>query len=238
MRDARFRPEAPGSSCTAPEIAEWRHAAEAFLTAQSTSEKTVLPKGTWHRIASYDLLCGLDWQLTVCAGTGWNAFDSNLQLDFPIHKRMRATMVWDKGPDNLCVTGYLLNKKRLRASFFFSPAHGVQRAMWNGVQAAGKGSVLYVATAVVNLERGPFHGEADWQQIRESTIEWKAKATSDRQDPILKLLMPAIKLERGGDPLDITDADIDDVVENIDSSNFYLRKPKKDGAHAVEYAER
>ena len=238
MRDARFRPTAVGGEVTSVERAAWRKRAEFFLDAalldEAEQKEAKLINVKWHRLATMDLVCGVEWQMVVTGIIdGWAYFSS---LIFPLHPciylRPRATIVWDKGPDNLCATLYLLNKKRLRASFFFSPVHGLQRGMWGGCELAGKHAVLLVAVSVVNVERGPHHGEANWQQIKESTLEWKALAAHDRADPILKHLAPHIKRERmvqrGGDvDAAVNDDDLDEIVDTIDSCEFYRHKPTK-----------
>ena len=232
MRDARFRPDAPGAPQSTQEIAEWRLLAEEFFAQQDNLEKADAkkrPAVKYHRLATYDLICAMDWQMRSCINIkGWHTFDTIDTIpDHRIHMRYRATLMWDKGPDNMCATSYLLNHKKLRLSIFFSPTHGCQRAMWGGVQSSGKYALLLVATAVVNLERGPWHGEANWQMIRESTDEWKSKAGSDRNDPILRRVMAGIKVDKGEDPTDIKDQDYDDVVDHIQECKFYVRKPMK-----------
>ena len=123
--------------------------------------------------------------------------------------------------------GFLLNHLRLRVSVFFSPAHGAQRAMWGGVQACGKYAFLLIACAVVNLERGPWNREAKHQQIRESTLEWQAKASTDRQDPLLRFILPRHLEAAGKDRHDVSEEDIDAIVEGITECNFYRRKMPK-----------
>ena len=179
MRDARFRPDAPGAACKASEVAEWRAQVESFLAAElaadaaaGANKKVTISK--WHRLATFDLVCGMDWQMKAGLGIdGWNTFASS--SDFPKHRlqfRPRCSIVWDKGPDNMCATGYLLSCKKLRASFFFSAVHGAQRAMWSGVQGAGRYALLLVACAVANLDMGAMA----WGRAR-----GKAKATEGKR---------------------------------------------------------
>lgn len=73
MRDARLRPEGPGSICKKEEIAQWRERVESFLAAEFANEganpgKAPVQNSKWHRIATFDLVCGMDWQIRASLG--------------------------------------------------------------------------------------------------------------------------------------------------------------------------
>ena len=76
MRDLKLRPEEIGSAVSKVDIDEWRAALEAFLMDQANEEaKAELENKSsakWQRLATYDLVCAMDWQLVVTSGYGWN----------------------------------------------------------------------------------------------------------------------------------------------------------------------
>ena len=78
MRDARFRPAAPGSVASTYEVAEWRRRAEAFLDGELKDEAAEDAKPSradprWHRLATHDLICGMDWQMAARRLTAQNS---------------------------------------------------------------------------------------------------------------------------------------------------------------------
>ena len=131
--------------------------------------RRIARKDRWHRISTFDLLCGIEWQLYVCLRKGLVFADvTAAPLLLPINLRSRFTFRWDMGPDNLCATLCLLNCKRLRMSVFFSIVHKCQRALWGGMQLSGKYSVVLVGCQLANCGRGPWDGaSADIFRIRE-----------------------------------------------------------------------
>lgn len=75
MRDLRLRPDDPGTVCKKEEIAEWRVRVESFLQAELANEGTLSNKvqnAKWHRLATFDLVCGMDWQIRAALGLAIN----------------------------------------------------------------------------------------------------------------------------------------------------------------------
>ena len=71
MRDLRLRPDDPGTVCKTEEIAEWWVRVETFLAAELANEGTQsssVQNAKWHRLATFDLICGMDWQIRASLG--------------------------------------------------------------------------------------------------------------------------------------------------------------------------
>ena len=103
MRDARFRPDEPGFASQKKDLAEWRVRVESFLASQLAVDgdrsSAAAGRQRWNRIATFDLVCGIDWQLQASVGIKGLA---HFQVDemrplAPMHLRPRLTIVWDKG---------------------------------------------------------------------------------------------------------------------------------------------
>ena len=134
-RDNRYKVEAPGDPATHAQMEEWRRLLVQFLEceeAQETAEAKPKAPARLQRIATFDLACLTNRQLTVMLGVGWESVDDDVGNNLPLNLRPRGTLVWDMGPDNLCLTGWLLNCRRSRISAFFSLAHLCQRCLING----------------------------------------------------------------------------------------------------------
>ena len=230
MRDLRLRHEKPGSTCTPEQMEEWRLVIKSFLeeeeVAQGAADSKRKTPAKIQRVATFDLACGADRQLKAMTGEGWKRF----RVDGQDHAqslltRPRMTVIWDMGPDNLCLTGWMMNHAKLRCSVFFSICHKCQRALWHGVQHSGMYAIVLVGGIVANLERGPFEGEATHQKLRESCEEFVAKARFD--DPLLQLFGPRILLDRQESPHSWSDATAQDVLDNLLHASWRTRKPPR-----------
>ena len=76
MRELKQRPEEIGEKVSRSDIDEWRYQLEAFLMEQADEEtRKALEKLTsskWQRLATFDLVCAMDWQFVVISGYGWS----------------------------------------------------------------------------------------------------------------------------------------------------------------------
>ena len=102
---------------------EWRARARQFFEAafaDEAAEKTDVAKARkYHRIATSDLMCGVDWQLYSMLNTGWvHAVVTPEDQRVPLAERKRMTSAWDMGPDSLCATAYILRHRKMRVTFF------------------------------------------------------------------------------------------------------------------------
>ena len=83
MRELKRRPEEIGRKVSRSDIDEWRYQMEAFLMEQADEDATKalekLSRSKWQRLATFDLVCAMDWHLVVISGYGWNMFS-------PIHE--------------------------------------------------------------------------------------------------------------------------------------------------------
>ena len=84
---------------------------------------------------------------------------------------------------------------------------------------------VLVGDIVINKHRGPFHGEETWQKMRESTIEFQAKAKED--DPLVKFLVPKSLLDQGKDPASVNPAVRIDWIDSLHEADFFNKKPAK-----------
>ena len=232
MRDFRHR-AIPDSNYEEQELAGWRDQAEHLLAAEASEEKdakaaTSIEKRKIHRLATSDLAHATEWQFKVSANKSLKdiCMDEEARPLPVLHKRYRVTFNWDMGPDNLCFTGYLLNKKRCRSSVFFSATHICQRMMWGGVQNVGKYSVCLVGGIIVANERGPWKGEANYQAAKESLDDLKTK--SKPGDKLINFFSQRVAADRGEDPTDANCYDWQlDFIDKMDDANWYRRKPPK-----------
>ena len=137
MRDFKSRAR-PDLEYDADSLVGWREKVDHFLSVEVSHEKDEVAKKAGekrkaHRLCTSDLAYAMDWQMQVSSGHSWEEFlvlESDVHPRVPLHKRFRITIGWDMGPDNLCLTGYAMNRKRLRFCIFFSLTHLIQRAMW------------------------------------------------------------------------------------------------------------
>ena len=76
MRDLRQRPEEIGKHMKREDCDAWRAELELFLddalSEQKREELKNKSRSKWQRLATYDLVCGCDWQLVVNSSYGWN----------------------------------------------------------------------------------------------------------------------------------------------------------------------
>ena len=75
-------------------------------------------KKKWERIATLDLAVAIDWQLQATVGDGLWQFRPG-GVEWPLARRQRLTLNWDSGPDNVCMSGAVLNHFWMRCSVFF-----------------------------------------------------------------------------------------------------------------------
>ena len=178
MREYKVR-LGPEEAYTALELEEQEADTAAFLDAMVVDEdKEKLEKQKrkerWHRLSTFDLLCGMEWQMNAFLHHGFVfAATTPESLLLPINTRQRITLCWDMGPDNLRATFYLLNFKKLRISAFFSVVHKCQRALWGGMQLSGKYSLVLLGCQLANCERGPWDGAGKRTSFLESARDLK-----------------------------------------------------------------
>lgn len=150
---------------------------------------------TLKRLASYDLACGIDNQLNIMTGAGFDRFAVAENDSRPLHQRPHLTLCWDTGSDNVATSSYLLCRKRLRVSVLWDPPHKVRRCIWNATRESGKFSVVLLGSILCNLERGAWNGEANFQSERAMAKELALVAVPG--DPLLRDLSPKILRDRG-----------------------------------------
>ena len=87
------------------------------------------------------------------------------------------------------------------------------------MQKSGKYSIVLVGCTVLNCDRGPWHGEANWQVVKGSLDEWMAKSMDN--DPLLKFHGPKIARARGSDPDYITPEFLADVKQKMPEASWF-----------------
>lgn len=154
----KIRPEPIAENVMAAEVANWRSAVNKFLMdASGEGGDSARREKRWARVATLDLVASIDWMLQCSTGDGlWQFLPGGVEL--PLAKRQRLTICCDDGPDNICMSSYILNSRLLRATVFFDCSHKLWRCLWGGVQDANLTAAIFVGSVICNLDRGPFHG--------------------------------------------------------------------------------
>lgn len=164
---------AAGRQITALHVAEWKSELIELLRVLSAddgpkpaSEKKVA------RLATYDLVCSLDWQLQL-AGVGLKQF-LPMKSDSltPIHQRYRMTVITDTPTENMSQASYLLNKRRARVMYVPDPIHRLFRGLWRGVVQAGKYSSVILSHILATGPNGPFKSKKNLTELREEFTEY------------------------------------------------------------------
>lgn len=98
LRDTHFRVSAPGSDTTVTERADWLAQGHLFLKAceEGTAEAPKDDKKL-RRLAAFDWMLGVDWQLQCCVGVGLRAFVPQPEDKTPVHLRPLLNLNLDKG---------------------------------------------------------------------------------------------------------------------------------------------
>ena len=184
----------------------------------------------WERIATHDLVCASEKMLHVAGLQGWGFFDSQRPLRGPVHTLRRATVCLDMGSDNLAKISYLLNKKRLRITPFFSITHKIQRCMWAGVAQTGRQSEVLLATVVVTCMRAPWQGGAHGREICEALDSYVDRMHDDveevRKCPVMAVCAPLIARQRGWSHPDFVTAEGKvDILRSLKKAKIYHVQP-------------
>ena len=199
MRDARWAVAEEAVRWAKRRKVLWRQEIETSLSEEGGAEpsgKKEDDEKQWKRLASFDLVCGVDRQFVITTGQGLNVLEEQESEERPIYARPHLTISWDTGPDNVCASSYLLNKKSLRTSICWDPLHKVWRVIWNGTRVAGLFSVVLLGAIVANLDRGPWNGEANYEVEIQAA---KVLASQDLRDgPLVRMPLPRRLRDRGG----------------------------------------
>ena len=230
MRDLRPRP-LDATRYSAEELHAWQCSTDLFFQQEHDEEKKreveAASKGQkFYRVATSDLLYATAWQFFVMTGLPLRTIEVGRTRPEPqLHRRLRVTFNQDMGPDNLCLAAWCMNHRRLRCSFIFSWTHVLQRAMWGGVQRAGKYATVLIGCILISNERGPWKGEANYQEALESCHELTKKLKPG--SPMLVCLGPRIAAERGEDPFGCNYEWQAKYIEEMEDANWCRRKPPK-----------
>ena len=114
MRDAKWSIEQGTKVSLRERQAEWRARVEAFLATELAKEQgeqrqtSTTAKDKLKRLAAFDICCGVDHQLQIMTGEGFNRFKAQEEEAKELHKRPHLTLCWDTGSDNVACSSYLL----------------------------------------------------------------------------------------------------------------------------------
>eukprot|EP00971_Amphidinium_carterae_P129681 2568678-Amphidinium_carterae.1 len=191
MRETHFRLRRPGKGLSAQDKVAWRGNAARMLACieeqesvdAGSSQEKVPRKGKLQRTSAYDICHGLNWQLQM-AGKGLASFLATKDDASPLHCRPHLSIISDTGADMYALVSYLLNKAKLRATFFPDPIHRVWRAVWNATVQCHLYQPALLAAVICNYNHGPFQSQAWYASLKETAKEYSALA--DENDPILQ----------------------------------------------------
>ena len=177
-RDSNWALEEPGEDPTGKRALEYHAAGEKFVAALKKDEErqksavAVTARPRLERIPSCLLGCKLDHQVRCCTLNGLALFKPRQHdADVPFFRRPHATLQWDTHSPNVCVTSFLLGYHQLRVTPLWGPLHRIWRCIWNGTKLASMMSTVLLTNILVNLERGPWRGEANYQQEKDAVRE-------------------------------------------------------------------
>lgn len=226
MRDAKW--QVGDAEKWSPEGREaWRRDLDAFLAAEEKDGQldTGGPKTKMHRVATFDLACGIDHQLVVMCGKGLQSYSVREAEDRPIDNREHLRICWDTGSDNTCLSSYMLYKQKLRVSVLRDPLHKVSRRLWNMTKRAGMFSTVLIAGIICNLERSPWNGEANFQKERAAASD--AIRNELHQDALWQMLLPKVMRDRGLDPMDADGEVGKELLHSIAEARWLDIKPTR-----------
>ena len=148
--------------------AEWRRAAECFLTNTAPEVKP----SKMYRLASFHWLVSVDNMLRVSCGFGLEAFlpgsafpDGAASSSDSIPRPPRLLILsMDQGSVGWCPAQFLLFRLRLNCVLFFDPSHRV----WNDIKLAVQGSNLWPCIVLWGVPFNVHYGPLGWCSIVEA----------------------------------------------------------------------
>ena len=148
--------------------AEWRRAAECFLTNTAPEVKP----SKMYRLASFHWLVSVDNMLRVSCGFGLEAFlpgsafpDGAASSSDSIPRPPRLLILsMDQGSVGWCLAQFLLFRLRLNCVLFFDPSHRV----WNDIKLAVQGSNLWPCIVLWGVPFNVHYGPLGWCSIVEA----------------------------------------------------------------------
>lgn len=183
------------SLCDAPSLfASTMPLSPSARISQGEVEGEAKPKRV-QRMAAFDWLLAVDWQLQCCLGRGLSEFLPSASAHLPLHRRPMLCLSLDKGSDGFSAVWFLIYQKAARVVPVFDPFHSPWRELDGVMKECGLKSSMLLLTVGHNLEFGPWDGQAFHCALVDAAAELQRLCTPD--DPLVNCLWPRICRDRG-----------------------------------------